>query len=197
MNNLPAFTIAGWICPTATQANRTGLFGQNDTMEFGFSSSSTVQIWTPVGSVSASYPFPNNTWHYVTAVGGSGQLALYFDGVPKNTTAISASNFGESDYDFNIGGGGVFDPTGNYFKGQIDEVAVWFRALATNEITTLLATNAEQVSLHVLHRHRRAFANVWFQRHGLCAHSVYGLPIRTHLTICSCSCASMTASPHF
>ena len=34
-------------------------------------------------------------------------------------------------------GGGVFNPSGNYFKGQIDDVAVWFRALATNEITAL------------------------------------------------------------
>ena len=146
VNNLPAFTIAGWICPTAAQGNRTGLFGQNDTAEFGFISSSTIQIWTPVGAVSASYPFANNTWHYLTAVGGNGQLALYFDGVLAGTTAVSAPNFGESDFDFNIGGGGVFDPTGNYFKGQIDEVAVWFRALSTNEITALLATNTEQVS---------------------------------------------------
>jgi hypothetical protein len=146
VNDLPAFTMAGWIYPTATQNSRTGLFGQNDTMEFGFSSSTTVQIWTPVGSVSATYPFANNTWHYMTAVGGNGQLSLYFDGVLKASTTISASNFGESEYDFNVGGGGVFDPTGNYFNGQLDEVAVWFRALATNEITALLASNADFVS---------------------------------------------------
>ena len=146
VNNLPAFTIGGWICPTAAQSSRTGLFGQNDTMEFGYSSPTTIQLWTPVGSVSATYSFAANTWHYITAVGGNGQLSLYFDGTLKSSTAISASNFGESEYDFNIGGGGVFDPTGNYFKGQIDEVAVWFRALATNELTALLATNAEQVS---------------------------------------------------
>ena len=146
VNNLPAFTIGGWICPTAAQNYRTGLFGQNDTMEFGFSSSTQLQFWTPVGNVSANYPFANNTWHYVTAVGGNGQLSLYFDGVLESSTTVSASNFGESDYDFNIGGGGVFDASGNYFKGQLDEVAVWFRALAANEITALLATNAEQVN---------------------------------------------------
>ncbi len=146
VNNLPAFTIGGWIYPTATQNSRTGLFGQNDTMEFGFNTASTIQLWTSVGSVSATYPYANNTWHYIMAVGGNGQLSLYFDGVLAKTTSITAANFGESDYDFNIGGGGVFDPSGNYFKGQIDEVAVWFRALATNEISALLATNAEQVS---------------------------------------------------
>jgi hypothetical protein len=146
VNDLPAFTIGGWIFPTAAQNSRTGLFGQNDTMEFGFNSSSTIQIWTPVGSVTISYPFANNQWHYLTAVGGNGQLALYLDGTNAGSTTISAANFGESEYDFNIGGGGVFDASGNFFKGQLDEVAVWFRALATNEITALLATNAEQVN---------------------------------------------------
>jgi hypothetical protein len=146
VNNLPAFTIAGWINPSATPGSRTGLFGQNDTMEFGFSSSSSIQMWTPSGSVAKSYPYGLNQWHYVMAVGGNGQLSLYFDGTNVASTAVSAANFGESAFDFNIGGGGVFDPTGNYFKGGIDEVAVWFRALATNEITALLATNAEKVS---------------------------------------------------
>jgi CotH kinase protein/Concanavalin A-like lectin/glucanases superfamily/Lamin Tail Domain len=145
VNDLPAFTIAGWVNPSATPSSRTGLFGQNDTMEFGFNSPSTIQIWTPVGSVSANYPFPNNQWHYVMAVGGDGQLALYLDGNLAGSTSVSAANFGESEYNFNIGGGGIFDPTGNYFKGQIDEVAVWYRALSTNEINTLLATSAEQV----------------------------------------------------
>lgn len=147
MNDLPEFTIGGWICPTASQSSRTGLFGQNDLMEFGFNSSSSIQIWTPAGSVSATYPFANNTWHYVLATGDGSQLVLYFDGVPvKTNSAITASNFGESEYNFNIGGGGIFDPSGNYFTGKIDEVAVWFRALATNEIAGLLATNAMQVS---------------------------------------------------
>jgi CotH kinase protein/Concanavalin A-like lectin/glucanases superfamily/Lamin Tail Domain len=146
VNELPAFTIAGWIYPTATQNSRTGLFGQNDTMEFGFNSSSTIQIWTPVGSVSAAYPFPNNQWHYIMAVGSGSQLSLYFDGNLAGSTSISAANYGGSEYNFNIGGGGVFDPTGNFFQGQIDEVAVWFRALATNEISALLATNADFVS---------------------------------------------------
>jgi hypothetical protein len=146
VNDLPAFTISGWICPTATQSNLTGLFGQIGAMEFGFNTPSTIQIWTPAGSVTATYPYANNTWHYLTAVGGNGQLALYFDGTLAGSTTITPANFGESEYDFNIGGGGIFDASGNYFKGRIDEVAVWFRALATNEITALLASNADQVS---------------------------------------------------
>ncbi len=145
LDALPAFTLAGWINPTAPQGNRTGLFGQNDTIELGFIAPGTIQVWTTYGSVTVGYPFPNNQWHHVMAMGGNGQLALYFDGNLAGTTATSPANFGESQFDFNIGGGGVFDPTGNYFQGLINEVAVWFRALSTNEIATILATNADQV----------------------------------------------------
>jgi hypothetical protein len=146
MNDLPAFTIGGWIFPTGTQNSRTGLFGQNDLMEFGFNTSSTIEIYTPAGSVKVPYPYPNNEWHYVTAVGTGSELDLYLDGALAGSTSISAANFGESEYNFNIGGGGIFDASGNFFQGKIDEVAVWYRALATNEISALLATNAGQVS---------------------------------------------------
>ncbi|MGA2750159.1 MAG: CotH kinase family protein [Verrucomicrobiota bacterium] len=144
VNDLPAFTIAGWINPSTTQqSSRAGLFGQNDTMEFGFTSYPTIQIWTPAGSVSANYPYAINQWHYITAVGGNGQLSLFFDAAKVGSTSVSAASFGASLFNFNIGGDGVFDPTGNYFKGGIDEVAVWYRALATNEIAGFLSTNVE------------------------------------------------------
>jgi hypothetical protein len=147
VNDLPAFTIAGWINPaTTSQSSRAGLFGQNDTIEFGFISYPTIQVWTPVGSVSANYPYAINQWHYLTVVGGNGLLSLFFDATNVGSTSISAANFGASLFNFNIGGDGVFDPTGNYFKGGIDEVAVWYRALAPSEITGFLATNAEQVN---------------------------------------------------
>ncbi len=142
-------------------------------MEFGFNAPTTIEIWTPVGSVTVTYPFANNEWHYFTAAGRSGELDLYLDGTLAGSTTVSAANFGESEYNFNIGGGGVFDPTGNYFQGRIDEVAVWFRALTTNEITALLATNAEQVSYTNFINTDVRSANVWLQRHGLCAHSVH------------------------
>ncbi len=33
-----------------------------------------------------------------------------------------------------IGGGGVFDPTGNYFTGNIDEVAIFTRAISESRV---------------------------------------------------------------
>ena len=49
MSNLGAFTIEAWVRPTGAQANRTGLVGQNDAIEFGWINNNTIQIWTPGG----------------------------------------------------------------------------------------------------------------------------------------------------
>ncbi|MFM1770460.1 MAG: hypothetical protein RJA22_2989 [Verrucomicrobiota bacterium] len=130
-----AFTVAGWIYPTAAQAGRTGLFGQNDAVEFGFISAGTIQVWTPSGSIAAyTYPFPDNEWHHIALVGAGGQLQLYLDGTLRTSAAGAA---GAAAGNFNIGGGGVFDATGNDFTGRMDEVAMWDRGLSATEVLSL------------------------------------------------------------
>ena len=146
MNDLAAFTIAGWINPTGTQASRTGLFGQNNVTEFGFNTPTTIEIYTALGSVTYTWPYPNNQWHFVAATGSTNLVALYVDGNLVASKSVSGTGFGESGYYFNISGGGVFDATNNWFLGQIDEVAVWYRALSTNEIASLVSSNAPQIS---------------------------------------------------
>ncbi|PYI82054.1 MAG: hypothetical protein DME26_18720, partial [Verrucomicrobia bacterium] len=145
LNDRSSFTMAGWIRPTGGQASRTGLFGQNDAVEFGFIDATTIQLWTPVGSVNAAYPFPANEWHHVAAVGSGQALELYFDGKIAASSPASVSSYGASSFSFNIGGGGIFDATGNPFLGQIDEVAVWNRALAADDIARLFKSAATPV----------------------------------------------------
>ncbi len=145
VNDLPAFTMAGWIRPTAAQADRTGLWGQNDVIEFGFINSTTIELWTPVGQIDIAYPFAANEWHHIAAVGTGQQLELYFDGNLAATSPGAVARYGDSPFNFNIGGGGVFDDVGNHFVGQIDEVSVWQRALSANEIARLLQGGAAPV----------------------------------------------------
>ncbi|MEZ6116901.1 MAG: LamG-like jellyroll fold domain-containing protein [Pirellulaceae bacterium] len=67
----------------------------------------------------------------LAAIGDGFEIRLYIDG---EEVAIGGSevveptpvdSYGFSDFPFNVGGGGVFDGTGNQFTGIIDEVAVW------------------------------------------------------------------------
>ena len=139
LDNRSSFTMAGWIRPTGPQGSRTGLFGQNDAVEFGFISGTTIELWTFFGQIDSAYPFPNNEWHHVVAVGTGQALEIYYDGNLAATAPGSVASYGASGFNFNIGGGGVFDPTDNPFLGEIDEVSVWDRALAADEIGRLLA----------------------------------------------------------
>ncbi|MCX8157925.1 MAG: lamin tail domain-containing protein, partial [Verrucomicrobiae bacterium] len=144
----PAFTMMAWIRPTATPRARDGLFGQNDSLEFGWLNSGTPQIhlWTPSGSFSWNYPYPINEWHHVAAVGDSSGIRLYVDGVQVASGTGSAS-YGTSASPFNIGGGGILDASGNFFTGDMDEVAVWLRALSAAEITQIYQAALTPASL--------------------------------------------------
>ncbi len=146
MNDLAAFTVAGWINIGGPLASRTGLFGQNNVVEFGFPSATDLQLYTQKGSVDYTYNYPTNGWHFIAASGSSNLLALYIDGNLVASKSVASGTYGESGYNFNIGGGGVFDATNNWFLGKMDEVAVWYRALATNEIAGLVSTNPPQIS---------------------------------------------------
>jgi hypothetical protein len=139
LNSLAEFSLAGWINPATTPGSRVGLFGQNDVVEFGFVGGTTLNVWTPANSLSANYPFPLNEWHHVAVVGAPDRLQIYLDGVLAAESVLAVVNYGDSDYDFNVGGGGIWDPAGNFFDGKLDEVAVWQRALSSNEVASLVA----------------------------------------------------------
>jgi hypothetical protein len=145
LSQVTGFTVAGWIYPTGTQKNRTGLFGQNNVVEFGFSVPGNIHLYTTKGSLDYAYPFANNTWHYLAAVGSTNQIAIYADGNLVASKSVSGATFGDAAYFFNIGGGGIVDATTNWFLGQIDEVAVWKRALSASEMTSLVSTNNGQL----------------------------------------------------
>jgi hypothetical protein len=133
-----AFTMAGWVYTTSTPTNRTGLFGQNDAVEFGWSSTGTLQCWTPGGgSANATWTLPNNMWVHVLAVGDGSTIRVFTNGVAAITGGSTTANYGSSAFSFNIGGNGIFDNIGNNFSGLIDEVATWNRALSLTEITNL------------------------------------------------------------
>lgn len=141
-----AFTVAGWINPQGTQAARTGLFGQNDCVEFGFISATTLECWTPGGGslTAVPYPHPINQWHHVAAVADGVNIRIYIDGQLAGTGGSPTASYGTSTFNFNIGGGGIQDATGNSFNGLIDEVLVYHRALSAAEVLGLFqsGTNA-------------------------------------------------------
>lgn len=155
MNNLPAFSIAGWFKMSQTQIPRVGLFGQNDVAEFGFhgadaSGLAQLGIWTPRGAAYLPQGLVTlDQWCFTAAVGDTNGISLYLFTTNGSGGALisqsvgtlsSGTNFGSSLYSFKIGGGGILDATANFFNGNIDEVAFFKRALSQNELVSLFAT---------------------------------------------------------
>lgn len=151
MNNRSQFSVIGWFnAPSQLQQNRAGLFGQNDVCEFGFHGTSTLEaqqvgVWTPSGGayLSVTNIMPDQ-WYLIAAVGNGSSVNLYLVSTNNGGTILQATgtasttNYGSSLHPFRIGGDGILDAAGNFFTGKIDEVAVFDRALTSDELAGLL-----------------------------------------------------------
>ncbi|HEY0549473.1 MAG TPA: lamin tail domain-containing protein [Verrucomicrobiae bacterium] len=141
-----SFTMAGWVNFAAAPGARAGLFGQNDVIEFGFSAAGNLQCFTAGGgTLNVAYNPPLNTWVHILVVGDGATLRIFINGVQAGSVSAATASYGSAAFNFNIGGGGVFDATGNFHNGLIDEVVVYHRALTVPEITSLYSAGTNGV----------------------------------------------------
>ncbi|MES2709300.1 MAG: LamG-like jellyroll fold domain-containing protein [Verrucomicrobiota bacterium] len=140
LSGLSDFTVAGWVkIPTPQLGDRKGLFGQNDVVEFGMITPLIIEFWT-LGGGALQVPVADGIladWTHLTLMSSNGTRRIFLDGVVAGTTTITSG--GASDFNFNIGGDGIQDGTGNYFLGQIDDVAIWDKALTDEQVAALAA----------------------------------------------------------
>ena len=138
LESVEEFTIVVWANPGDITASRVGLVGQNDAPEFGFINPNTIQLWTPTaGGLDVTYTHPKKEWHHITAVGSKEFTRVYIDGEMTEKKGAYA-NHGTSAFNVNIGGCGIYDGTGNWFTGILDEVAIFHAALEDDDIKTIM-----------------------------------------------------------
>ena len=131
MNVGSAFSLTGWVRSEVPPAPLSGLWGQNDRFEFGFADPETLAVWNG-SALNIPNPFPTGRWSHVAIVSDDSRLLLYTNGVLAATQLqLPASTNNAS---FNIGGGGVFDGGGDFFNGQIDELAFFNQALTRAQV---------------------------------------------------------------
>jgi len=140
LNGQKDVTLLGWMRRTGDQANRTGLWGQNDLIEFGYIDNNTIQSWVDNFDAAVNIspnPVPNLQWAQLALVVNSGVHTVYVNGSPAGSATLASTDYGTTPFTFNIAGGGIFDATGNFFKGQVDDVSVYYRALSSSELCAL------------------------------------------------------------
>ena len=77
----------------------------------------------------ASTPLTADTWHFVVSTYDGSTLRTYVDGTSCSSVSWSGNNTA-TDTDLTIG----VRPPSEYFKGSIDDVAIWKRVLLPDEI---------------------------------------------------------------
>jgi hypothetical protein len=137
LDNLSEFTIAGWVRPEQVAA-QTSFFGQSGVAEVGIKDGVNRLLFsTSAGNeIYADGQLPIGKWSFVTAVGEGSGLRLYVNGVEVASGGSAASDYGTSVFDFKIGEG-VFESSGDYFDGRLDEVRVYSRAMCPDEVRSL------------------------------------------------------------
>jgi hypothetical protein len=76
------------------------------------------------------------TWHFLVATCGNDTITVYRDGEPQGTASGFLINFGR--FNFNIGrSSGNRDFNHRSFKGIIDDIRIYKRALSGEEIVNL------------------------------------------------------------
>lgn len=138
LNGVREFTVVAWVKPGNITTNRVGLIGQNDSPEFGFINPGGVMLWTPTaGGNENAYEHPPGEWHHVAAVATQEFTKVYIDG-DATTVEGNWPNHGRSDFNVNIGGCGIWDGTGNWFTGAMDEVGLFHAPLTDNDIADVM-----------------------------------------------------------
>ena len=107
----------------------------NDYFQFSTTSASGASV-----SVNSLTAISTNVWYHVAAVRGSNFMQLYVNGQLEGQTNITfAQSYGALPLYFGTTGQSYWD---HKFAGNLDEVALYNRALSSNEIAAIYAAGA-------------------------------------------------------
>lgn len=152
LNGLSQFTMAGWVYLDSLTANR-AFFGQNDVIEFGINGAEgQLHLYTLNGGSSyISGTLAAGQWVHLAAVGDGSSISVYVNGtlVHVGGNSIGSGTYGSSSYPFKIGEG-VYDPSGHYLDGRVDDVRVYSRALCASEIEALYTAGLSAQGVRIL-----------------------------------------------
>ncbi|MBN2535411.1 MAG: right-handed parallel beta-helix repeat-containing protein [Spirochaetales bacterium] len=137
-NGLSAFTVAYWMKATALKPF-TGIMGQYGAFISSFNETGKIAVWTLTNNYTTFAPedIMTDEWTHIATVATGEQLLIYINGEVSATVDARTSDYGKSDSNFMIGGIKPFNSVNYFFKGYLDEVYYYRRALREDEIKRL------------------------------------------------------------
>ncbi|WP_334114126.1 LamG domain-containing protein, partial [Paucihalobacter sp.] len=147
--NPSGFTISAWINRDPTDAGRSVIVSKRNV---GFTNGYELAIlgddrirmrwFNGVNqNISSNTVIPRGEWHHVAVIYNGTEVSLYIDGVRDVSTSRIAP-VPTNEY-FYIAAGGKNNPE-NFFRGNIDEVRIWNRALTEAQLRFIMNQEIEQ-----------------------------------------------------
>jgi hypothetical protein len=145
-------TVEGWVFAQGTPTTQAGILGTwNDLLGAGTAWRRTFMMWsyqgkleflcgvgTTIDRATDSAALPINTWVHVAGTYDGSTIRLYRNGVQVASKAY-AGILNTNDQPFYIGRTDAGGDGSDYWRGMIDDVSVYSRALSSNEIAVIYA----------------------------------------------------------
>jgi hypothetical protein len=142
LNGLPEFSMSNWFNLNSL-TNGMSMVGQDNIIETGFyTSPNRIVVWHPVsGNVNVNLSSGAGVWQHFAVTCSPTQMKIYLNGVLVNTLTGNYS-LSSNSYPPRIGGNVVNQSNNSWFRGKIDEVRFYNRALTQDEINLLSSSIA-------------------------------------------------------
>src|SRR5215831_17797348 len=151
MNGLTAVTVSAWVRGSVAPASPDAVILGKDqafALAVGIDSPHKAQFAIKSGSTWFGFPasvtnVDDGNFHFLTAVYDGNTLLVYVDGNQEGAQVIGRVTLNANSTDFEIAscaGGPDCDPSGEHWRGIIDDVRVYNRALSLAEIQADMAT---------------------------------------------------------
>ncbi len=145
------FTISAWIKRDAADSGTKSIVSKRNTTftdgyDFRILNDNTVQIYWKNGSnqiLTSNTSIPDDEWHQVAVTYNGTTARIYIDGVEDINDGKTAPV--DTDESFYIAAAGKGTPT-QHFRGNIDEVRVWDRALTPDQLRFIMNQEIEDNS---------------------------------------------------
>jgi len=146
--NPTEFTISSWVMREAGSTNTSILskrdLSYTDGYDFKIDNSGRFEVSWKNGStqsIVSSVVIPVDEWHQLAIIYSGGTANLYIDGVLDVSAPLTAP--APTSRSFNIAAAGK-GTLGAFFKGNIDEVRVWDKALSVDELRYIMNQEIEE-----------------------------------------------------
>ena len=143
------FTLEAWIRPKSVSGIRTVLSKRNSQAPSSAGFDLIINNGAPTfrwngNSVSTSYKVGTDRWYHLAVIFTGSQVELYVDGLRVGTKTASSPT--SNDFPFLIGA--MHKPATptmpvNFFKGWIEEVRIWKKALSVEQIRYMMNQRIE------------------------------------------------------